>query len=353
MKIKIILICLLSISFTPVYADGCESNVTQTDANFHFKETLKAAKVLANELCFLKTAPTDSNSWSIKIKAGLWRKAALEDTKELKQANIDLTNIIEELYSAYVNTEKALNIYARPYKKEDSAQDANIYKKFKLNKNKLTYRTTDGKLFKFKNNNDKCLGLKFKTNCYKVLDQFRIAANTPTSSLDKIERDKVLTTIDLYSKEWGDYFTKARSQTFIELGMNTWLYRNEVNKNEFVKPPSYQLILFHPSVAIEYVSDAIDGEQQKGVLMMEWFGINWWNWDVPLGVSFISSYTDRSSVDDDGYGAMIHLYNNYSIGYTNRGGVKGVIFTVDLLKLFEDKKSNLDNYKSSIKKYIN
>ena len=79
--------------------------------------------------------------------------------------------------------------------------------------------------------------------------------------------------------------------------------------------------MLHPSVALEYDNSA-DGELDDA-LVVELAGFYRWRWGGdngatmtrPFGVSAIASWT---GADELGYGVMIHLPKNWSLGVTRR-----------------------------------
>ncbi|NGO00139.1 hypothetical protein G5S52_21675 [Grimontia sp. S25] len=148
-----------------------------------------------------------------------------------------------------------------------------------------------------------------------------------------------------YGKQWNRYFDEGRSQTLIDRPFTAWFYSDELSSQNFVLPPKYQLFLAHPSVLMEYVGDANDGSQFEAALAVEWLGINAWQScfgaDFACGASLVSTYSDRAGVDDIGHGLMLHVKNSYSFGATVRDGDVGYFITVDLLKAFEDKQSEV------------
>ena len=154
-------------------------------------------------------------------------------------------------------------------------------------------------------------------------------------------------------KEWESFIEESRSQTFVDIAVTSWLYDKMYDNGEhdFKSPPKVQWFSLHLSPIIENVSAAIDGDQFKESLALEVIGFNKWKdgcFGVACGASFIVNYTDRNGVDDTGWGLMFHVDNSYSFGVTKHGGDTGIFITVDLLKLFQDKKSAFDDYK---KKY--
>lgn len=64
-------------------------------------------------------------------------------------------------------------------------------------------------------------------------------------------------------------------------------------RERLVSPMENLWFLVHPSIVIENVGDAIDGEQEQIGLVVEWIGVNWWNEETssigyPIGISIAS-----------------------------------------------------------------
>ena len=93
---------------------------------------------------------------------------------------------------------------------------------------------------------------------------------------------------------------------------------------------------------------ALDRAGASAGLAVEWLGINFWDWKVPFGISYTTTYVDRAGFDDKGKGIMIHINNHYAIGWAEHGDEDTVYVTIDLLKLFERKQQQ---YQSYLKKY--
>jgi hypothetical protein len=149
--------------------------------------------------------------------------------------------------------------------------------------------------------------------------------------------------IGVLRTEWDEFLTNTRSQTILELALNSYLYRKHESER-FTSPPRLQYILLHPAVVIEDVRGALDGEQTQEALMVELAGINGWRekpWYYPTGVSVIALYADRSGNDDVGYGVALHFKGVYTLGYSVHGDEGGIFISGDLLKVFEDKKKVL------------
>ncbi len=160
-----------------------------------------------------------------------------------------------------------------------------------------------------------------------------------------------------FDNQWRRYATEARSQTPIELFINSKWFDRKESKQGFVGAPDYQIIFLHPSVVMESVNNAADGSKFKAGLAMEWIGGNWWSWsdgedsqmETPLGISIISTYADRAGTKDVGHGLMFHYDHVYSLGVTRHGDDTGVFLSIDLQKLFTDKASKLAEVKQKFK----
>lgn len=310
-------------------AAPCKSS-TEVAEDFPFPNTFQSAQILSEELCLIATDANPDFSRAEPV-AKTWRDNALSETAVLNSVGIDIEPHIQTLYEAIL--------------------DGLPFKNFEIDKTSNTYSVSGSNLAVIPDNS-KCETILAHENCYDLLEKLQIALNTTNDAVNAHEITEVAKTIGLYSKHWENYFDKARSQTFIELTLNTYLYRNKLKKDSFVPPPNYQAILLHPSVVLEHVSAEDDGDKLKEAFSMEWVGINWWDLKLPFGASLVTTVSDRKDVNDFGHGVMLHIDNNYSIGVTTHSGDTGVLITLDLLKLFEDKKSNLEKFKEKAQQYF-
>ena len=184
----------------------------------------------------------------------------------------------------------------------------------------------------------------------KLMDRLGDLAHAP-------ELDAFTTRIASLQEMWRQYAVEARSQTPIELAINSWRFKHDLATEGFVRPPSQQIIALHPSVAMEYVGDADDGSRFEPALMVEWIGINRWRWrggesprmEDPIGVSLVSTYSDRAGTRDVGHGIVLHYKHVYSLGVTRHGGDTGVFVSVDLQKLLMDKKEKLADVRAKFR----
>ena len=184
----------------------------------------------------------------------------------------------------------------------------------------------------------------------KLTDRFKIMLNG--QNLNNFHSN-----LTRFDNQWRRYATEARSQTPIELFINSKWFDRKESKQGFVGAPDYQIIFLHPSVVMESVKNAADGSKFKAGLAMEWIGGNWWSWsdgedaqmETPLGISIISTYADRAGTKDVGHGLMFHYDHVYSLGVTRHGDDTGVFLSIDLQKLFTDKAAKLAEVKQKFK----
>jgi len=196
-------------------------------------------------------------------------------------------------------------------------------------------------------NESKCIQISNAARCVEVLEEFVKLHGEIQSLQAEPERQKTIEELKKLQAAWEPFLEQMKGQTGLELLINRIAYKNDNDK--FSGPPTSQWIVLHPTVLIENVSAAADGDNTQEALGLEIIGMNWWKqdkWYVPSGASVLAVYSDRTDVDDVGYGVALHLLSNYTVGYTNHGGEDGVFVSVDLIKLFQDKKKVFESYKS-------
>lgn len=338
-----IFIFLFFVSVNSCVADElpCRQEINISE-DFAFKGLKNRSAELSTALCQVGVYNSDNNPdySSVYIEAVKWRATALEEAAPLKKADIDLDTFINQSFTKVI---------------QDGKVNAFVLNKIK----KSYYIDIDKKNIANIKDDEKCKDkdLGFDKTCYEVLKDFEDAINTVNADSNRIDLAKVAEKIGLYSKQWDKYFYEGRSQTPLELSINTMMYKDELSSNRFVLPPSYQFIVLHPSVIFEYIHNAADGDQEKEALAVEWIGVNWWEkapwWDVkvPLGVSLVTTHSDRASVDDSGLGLMFHVFNKYSLGFTKRDDDTSFFVTIDLWGFFQGKKERLEYYKNKVNEY--
>ena len=170
-------------------------------------------------------------------------------------------------------------------------------------------------------------------------------------SLDYVVRDRELGAVIMQAKlrrqQWDVYFEQGYPQWPWELYVNGLFYRDRVEEEPgLAEPPSWQLVLLHPDVALEYVDAADDGDRFKPAVLVEFIGGDWWSWNdegrqegpwglpVALGAGLIGTYTDRAGTEDWGLGAMLRISHSYNLGVTTRSGDDvGIFVSANLSKL--------------------
>ena len=150
-------------------------------------------------------------------------------------------------------------------------------------------------------------------------------------------------------RQWDHYFDHARSQYLWEIAINS--RRFGASDDELAAPPRGQFILLHPNVAFEYLgSSAVHDQSYRAIPYLEIVGYNHLKYtndpflpmsDWPLGVSALVTYTPDNIGDRFGFGLMIHVKNDFSIGFARRQTGAGrdttLLLSVDLMKAFLEK----------------
>lgn len=190
------------------------------------------------------------------------------------------------------------------------------------------------------------------SNCREYILAYAEIYNHAQLLIQKLDTAPVLKYLNLVEQDWENFYQKSRSQTLLERVVNSYFWRQDKQPGEFLRPPDAQWILLHPSVVIENVAEATDGEQTEDGLMLEFVGWNSWRrdkWYQLSGGSIVGVYSERSNLDDWAYGLALHFGNVYTIGAVDRDGETGVFISVDVLELFKDKKAYMDSYIGSLK----
>jgi len=189
-----------------------------------------------------------------------------------------------------------------------------------------------------------CDSVSAGMSCVDIFKDFKNAFNPYRSVYNNIYDNRQL--LSELGSRWDKFLDVSKSQTFLEVYLTTAINASHFKKDHLVGPPDYQIIALHPQLIYDSMDKAPDGSKQELGLAVEWLGINFWDWKIPLGLSAASVYVDRAGVDDVGHGVMLHVYNHYAIGWADHGGDDSVYITIDLLKLFEEKKDKYDTYLS-------
>lgn len=187
-------------------------------------------------------------------------------------------------------------------------------------------------------------------DCQSALEEFAEIYNFAQGTYSQPLAFELSKRLDFLETRWNSFYEESKSQMFWEMIANGALFQRNNKAYQFSEPPSWQLVLMHPSVVVENVEDAIDGDQFKEALMLEAIGVDWWQqdkWYLPSGGALIAVYSDRLDVDDWGYGVALNFRSKFTIGVAEHGDDRGVFMTIDLMKLIQDKKKTIDNYRET------
>jgi len=282
----------------------------------------------------------------------------------ISQNNIDNTHIGSILSDFAVKSEQALDekklINSADYKAQFKALKRTLgnfdIKKIMMPEFKVKPSMTSGAEGYFEpleeapnrfkiNEVEYCRTISSDSNCKAIFEDFASAFNPYRSAYDNVyDNTKLLSEL---GEQWDNFLYISKSQTILEVWLTTWANYRHFKKDHLVGPPGFQVIAFHPQLVYDSMSNASDGSNQELGLAVEWIGVNFWNLKIPLGLSFTSIYTDRANEKDTGHGALLHIYNHYGVGWARHKDEDSFYITIDLLKMFEEKKVEYDKYAKS------
>ena len=159
----------------------------------------------------------------------------------------------------------------------------------------------------------------------------------------KVNREATIQYLERLNARWSAFNAGGRSLFPWELWANGAIQARKGRQRGFVEPPRHQFALLHPSLAVQGENTA-DGSLQTAIVLelVGWYGWRWGGRDGatmkrPFGASLIASWDGSNNV---GYGAMIHLPKNWSVGAT-RKSVNGshettLLLSVDLGKFLTE-----------------
>lgn len=187
-----------------------------------------------------------------------------------------------------------------------------------------------------------CVDGNIQVGCDVLLSDFKGAFNAYRTGYNKAYNNRAK--LSSIGKRWDEFLEASKSQTFLEVWLTTVLHGTHFKKDHIVGPPGSQVIALHPHLIYDSFSKAPDGSNMEFGMALEVIGINFWDWDVPFGVSYTQTFVDRVGVSDVGHGVMVHINNHYSFGVSQHGQDNSYYVTIDLLKAFEDKKDKYEQY---------
>lgn len=166
--------------------------------------------------------------------------------------------------------------------------------------------------------------------------------------LKYVELQQYLSENKARQARWESYFSATRPQYLWEVIANgAWALRCDdrpkVNgvPQGYLDVPRFQWIVAHPDAAFEYLDAAPDGNRAGLAAVLEVIGFNrWgkWNEDNTPGFQFGASAmlvtSDRATVDDLGWGVLLHFDGRFSIGAADHDGDLSVVVNTNLAKLW-------------------
>jgi hypothetical protein len=181
-------------------------------------------------------------------------------------------------------------------------------------------------------------------SCQKVSENLETSLDTLNFFRKDARYSKMAEHISLIESDWKSFMQESRFQTSLDVLVTTWMYSDKWKQADLQGPPPIQYFALHPTLVYSYMPDASRGEEAKPVPAIEWFGMNWWKNELPLGFSITSVYNDRPDGKEFPLGLTIHVDNTYSFGMVGKGDDKMFFFNIDVMEWFSDKKGKYDKY---------
>tara|TARA_R110001599_G_scaffold333327_1_gene549249 strand:- start:1789 stop:2862 length:1074 start_codon:yes stop_codon:yes gene_type:complete len=306
----------------------CEQYTLVADANI-FTDTLKKAKKIRIDYCNKEF----SSSTEIQIR---------------------IINLIGDLDILF----PVSNIHLQMHSKETSrASSTGEVAQFEVLDDPLLAISLDhGSVYRIENAlliecDDAAKENSSNMDCQSALKEFETIYNFAQRTYAQPLAIELSKRLGFLEQRWDDFYNKSKSQTLGEMTINGWFFKKENKEHEFAEPPNWQLVFMHPTIVVENVAGAIDGDQLKEAIMIEAIGADWWQqdkWFLPSGGALIATYSDRADVDDWGYGIAFNFNSKFTLGASNHDGDVGILITIDFLKLIQDKASIIDSYRESV-----
>ena len=138
------------------------------------------------------------------------------------------------------------------------------------------------------------------------------------------------------NSRWQTYSSHATALYPWERLLNAKIFARKTSSiTGFVEPPATQYLALHPTTTLEFNRDSDDNFEEA--LTIEVFGVHRWSSRskyLQLGASVITSYNQTD--DGIGWGALLRLPQNWSIGVVKRGGDSSAVLSVDLARFVTD-----------------
>ena len=346
---KVILLLLIaSFSFLskPVLAEAlCEQFGAEPK---HFQSLYQQAKALGKEICLSYGEKINSDDLEKQYKifanqAAQQAVRAFADKSFIDDLMVQMQHFVDGAQQGVIKA----NLPTLQVKKANSFTSKEVFFNFSDWDEAGSFKTTD----------TEC-NVQGQPTCKALLDDLSIAIEQYKKPYVHLSGKKLSERTSVLSAEWDHYFETARSHTLLDATLTTFMEKDYLAQDRLVGPMQKQWFLIHPSIVVENVSGASNGDKISEALAIEWIGVNWWHEDsspigYPIGVSLTSVFSDRASVEDIGHGLMFHFDNSISVGWADHDGSDSFYVTVDFLNLLAEKKARWADYRKSIEDIAN
>lgn len=314
----------------------------------HFKSLYQQAKKLGKEICLSYGETINSSELAKQYtvfasQAGKQAARAFADKSFIEDVMIQMQHFVDVAQQG-VNKNKLPSLLV---KKSSNFTSKEVFFNFADWDVVGSFKTTDADC-----------NLQGQPTCKALLDDLSVAIEQYKKPYVHLSGKKLSERTSVLRSEWDYYLETARSHTLLDATFTTFMEKDYLAQDRLVGPMQKQWFLIHPSIVIENISDASDGDEISEALAIEWIGVNWWHEDsspigYPFGVSLTSIFSDRASVDDIGHGLMLHFDNSISVGWADHDGSDSIYVTVDFLNLLAEKKGRWTDYRKSIEDIAN
>jgi hypothetical protein len=344
-----VIICLSFLS-KPVLAEAlCEQFDLEPT---HFKSLYQQARKLGKEICLSYGETINSFDLAKQYavfanQAGKQAARAFADKSFIEDIMIQMQHFVDVAQQG-VNKETLPTLMVKRSGSFTSKEVAFYFS---------DWGDEEGESGSFKTTDAEC-NLQGQPTCKALLDDLSTAIEQYKKPYVHLSGKKLSERTSVLRSEWDHYLETARSHTLLDATFTTFMEKEYLAQDRLVGPMQKQWFLIHPSIVVENVSDASDGDEISEALAIEWIGVNWWHEDsspigYPIGVSLTSVFSDRASVDDIGHGLMFHFDNSMSVGWSDHDGSDSIYVTVDFLNLLAEKKGRWGDYRKSVEDIAN
>jgi hypothetical protein len=202
---------------------------------------------------------------------------------------------------------------------------------------------------------DRACTSRLGVSCSEALDDLALAFNAYKAKAESRSAAAAAAALGQLADEWDTFLAEGRSQTPLDLVLTTALERRHLRQGGLSGPPLRQWSMLRPGLVFEHAPESAAGSRNAFAVAVEWFGVNWWSdrsplFGMPFGVSLTTVYSTRPDQAGAGHGLALHFDNNYTVGWTRRAGERSWFFSVDLMKLADNRQQRLERYRQRLRR---